>query len=970
MKKLRHFLLSRLSSGETGQAFILVLIFLMLGSLTLVPTLTHISTALKTGEIYEENTDELYTADSGIEDSLWRIKYDFMGADYKPYDFETAWPYETEGLNQMTANFTIMNVWFPTDVNLDDLGLDADEAREMIESEKLVVAGSAPPGSDDYNIMISFSPSTGDNLTVKSLGVWLPRDFTYVPDSCTLQVDGEPYDPDHITVSEAPGGTTVLWSYDADYPLFTDFPGVDPEVLPMITVFTFNYTPPAEHPNWTPAAVAWITTDMNAGSLGYPNPNDVPVSWDIDTRYYKIVSEAGNTAIEAYSSKNELRQMGDAMSGDYVAIGNSLLSDDDGDDKRDDWHTPGSFNLTSIPSNADAVYAFLYWSGWRNENAIETVFSESCSDFDEWRRSDDELKSQTSYPSGDISRSGTWDKTTNMYTYVDEQGSNDGDTSYLLHGTTAGNVLFSFPAFNVPPGSVIQNLTIYLVARDESSGYNKIQPALRVGGTNYTDTNNPSVSTEVPTSYGTPVISYAYTYNPRRSGSSPWTADDINGIGSYALQGFGVRSADASPQIRLTQVYARVNYYSPSCWSISSSEFRGQGSSSASDAQRTLTLENGLDLDSYGEGIFGVSWDQDESGMDDEDVLYFAFSGDGGDNWSPNYKAFQGEDPDSPFWYTIPDDYVTDDFKIRFLQDANGSSDYAYLDNIEIVYLPVDTEITFKIGNDQVYFDGSQPADGPYPLTASRSYAMRNTMWGADYGFSYACIRDVSALVKKYPVDPDEEHHTGNAVYSVDGISADIRNPNNSLSDFAFAGWSLIIVYACPESAGHYIYIRDDNFAFHPGTGGNLDFDEDGDGGGTIRGFKIPNPITDEDGNIIETVAARLTCFIVEGDDFLNDSSSITITGYQSGLSKSLTNPSCEVNDVWNGRSYPGTFNEGVDVDTFELLWDDGILTPKDEELQVDLLSLNDAWNLVYFIISIRSETVTSGTPNYLIRGN
>jgi hypothetical protein len=60
--------------------------------------------------------------------------------------------------------------------------------------------------------------------------------------------------------------------------------------------------------------------------------------------------------------------------------------------------------------------------------------------------------------------------------------------------------------------------------------------------------------------------------------------------------------------------------------------------------------------------------------------------------------------------------------------------------------------------------------------------------------------------------------------------------------------------------------------------------------------------------------------------------------------------------------SYPG-----IDVDTFYVLWDDGILTPKDTSLHLDMNSGTDAWNLVYFIMSVRSETVTAGTGHYII---
>jgi hypothetical protein len=953
MRYLIKFVLNRLSAHEAGQALIIVLVFLMLGSLTLVPTLVHISTSLKTGKTYEAHTNELYSADSGIEDGLWRIKYDFMGVDYNPYDFDTEWDYETDEINGVAANFTIKNVWFPSDVTLESLGLTANDAKAMIESEKLVVAGtSGAIIGNPYHVKIDFTPDDGDNLTVKSLGVWLPQGFEYISGNCSL-LDGSPTEPDHINVDPAPGGETVVWSYDEPYPLFADFPGVSDEIIPMTLDFTFGYTPPAEHPNWMPLAIAWITTDMDPTC---PNLNDVPVSWDTDSRFYKIVSEAGITEVEAYSSKSKLRQMGDAMSGDYVAIGNSLLSDDNHDNLRETWHTPGSFDLDSIPSDADAAYAYLYWAGWRNDSAKSEIFNDDCNDFNDWNRSSDDL-SNTSYPSGDISHSGTWDKTTNMYSYVDETGSHDGDATYLLHGTSSGYALFSFPAFSVPAGSNIYNLTVSLVARDDSSGSNRMQPALRVGGTDYL---TESSSTSVPDSYGT--INYVYTTNPDTG--APWTAEDINGTGSNPLQGFGVRSSDADPRIRLTQVYAQVNY-SESRWSIDSGRFHGRGTDSATTDQRTLTMKNSLNLGSYTPTTVVVYWDQyGSNNLEDEDALYFAFSGDGGATWSDDIEAFHNDPLTGNYrhyWYPIPEDYLTSNFKMRFYFNFNQANEYVELDDIKVVYMPPDTSITFTIDGQQVYFNGSEPAAGPSPLIAGRSYAMFNSMWGVPEGYSYACIRDVTALVKKYPENPGEEHHTGNALYSVDGVTA------NTGSNFSFAGWSLIVVYASPQTAGHYIYIRDNNFMFHPGTGGNIDWDQDGLDGGIITNFIVPNPITNKYGVITETIAAKLTCFVVEGDNF--GTSSITITGEQSGASMDLWNVNSPSPDVWNGRSYPGSFNEGVDVDTFEVEWDDGILTPKDKKLYVDMYSNNDAWNLVYFIISIRSETTTSGTTHYMIRG-
>jgi hypothetical protein len=303
-----------------------------------------------------------------------------------------------------------------------------------------------------------------------------------------------------------------------------------------------------------------------------------------------------------------------------------------------------------------------------------------------------------------------------------------------------------------------------------------------------------------------------------------------------------------------------------------------------------------------------------------------------------------------------------------------------YIDDFKVVHLPLDNEVTFKIDGDQVYFNGSMPTMGNNPLVAGRSYVMLNEIpgWGGpqEYGFSYACTRDVTALVRAFCDEgaPPEGtgHYPGNGLYTVDDVSADTTH-EGSPSHLAHAGWSLIVVYASPDTAGHYIYIRDDNFAFYPGDGSFLDFDEDGTPGGQITNFVIPEPILDEFGGFKYPVAAQLTCFITEGDVVWGDDwgewDKITIRGQQSGLSKELSNDQSPADNVWNGLSYPGTYDEGVDIDTFEVLWADNILTPDDDVVYVDIESSPDAWNLVYFIISIRSETTTGGTSHYVIYG-
>ncbi len=307
-----------------------------------------------------------------------------------------------------------------------------------------------------------------------------------------------------------------------------------------------------------------------------------------------------------------------------------------------------------------------------------------------------------------------------------------------------------------------------------------------------------------------------------------------------------------------------------------------------------------------------------------------------------------------------------------------GSQQYCYLDNITIIVRPPDTSITFKINGVQYSLAGDGTPQVGGELTASMSTVIVNTT-----GYSYACHRNVTSLVQKYPVVPGEQHHTGNYKYTVGGVQADTGN------EISYAGWSIIIVYSSPATAGHYLYLRD-VFAYNAG---NVDADFDGDGqpGGDITGFVIPEPLRDRFGVIQDPVCAHLTCFVGEGDrwysgDFIAlnaDESYLThpvdipnanklwdgITLAPPGdADPNLPNNSSEPDNVWNSQSV-GMSQAGVDIDTFTVTWARQLLKPGDNKLHLDMYSRIDQWNLIYIIMSVQSKTVTGGTGHYVIYG-
>jgi hypothetical protein len=346
-----------------------------------------------------------------------------------------------------------------------------------------------------------------------------------------------------------------------------------------------------------------------------------------------------------------------------------------------------------------------------------------------------------------------------------------------------------------------------------------------------------------------------------------------------------------------------------------------------------------------------VSWNQHESGtLESDDGLDFAFSADGGTNWSTYYQAFRDDigSSDVEFQYIIPTQYLTASFKMRFrINSFSGSSEYCYIDDIAIVAMPPDTSVNFKIDGQQVYFDGDgAPQRGAQPINGSRSQVIPNA--SGINGFSYSCYKYVTDLVRTFSAkEPDPAlNHPGNGTYTLGGVSG------NTGTELSYAGWSLIIIYSSAATEGHQLYLYD-QFIYASGDT-NIDFDHDGEDGGHISGFIVPNPI------VGEVNAASLAVFVGEGDEcYSGDSLEFNGTA--------LSNSESPWNNVWNGTS-PGLTADGVDIDTFNITWASGLLVAGDTTAQIDIPTDVDNWNIVFIIISFRSETTTGNSLSYLIR--
>ena len=243
--------LPEIITGESGQAFLLVLVMLVLGSLLIVPSVTLASTSLKTGQMVEENMKGIYAADAGIEDALWRMIND------KPASFP--YNYEITGINGMSVSVVIEEV-------------------DSISGEPV----EPPAGHVDWMDITNKGTS---NIKIEKILNDFPPDLEYVAGSTSGNITTE--DP---TVTGNPTtGITLIWYMSAPYPIVE--PGPDPGEGEYNTeAHTFQLS--------GPPGVAGV----EGHGFVQARRGDITTVYDADSHPYTITAQAKNAADEVVAT--------------------------------------------------------------------------------------------------------------------------------------------------------------------------------------------------------------------------------------------------------------------------------------------------------------------------------------------------------------------------------------------------------------------------------------------------------------------------------------------------------------------------------------------------------------------------------------------------------------------------------------------------------------------------------------------
>jgi len=170
-------------SGQRGQALILVLIALALGSLLITPTLGYVSTGLIGSRISEEQLLEQYAADAAIENALWQLQYNVDGMtdqlNYENPSYDTA--------------ITVNGIEVPINISITQSPLGEDWPFPVPASQSGIYLDTAldiksPFPSDDgqttYFSHVVYMCNSGDSVVhPNSMLQRLDPRFTYVEGS-------------------------------------------------------------------------------------------------------------------------------------------------------------------------------------------------------------------------------------------------------------------------------------------------------------------------------------------------------------------------------------------------------------------------------------------------------------------------------------------------------------------------------------------------------------------------------------------------------------------------------------------------------------------------------------------------------------------------------------------------------------------------------------------------------------------
>jgi len=196
--------LKQMIKREKGQALPVVLVLLVIGGLTIVPSLNYTTTSLNSSQILGERVKGIYAADAGLEDALWSLANGLPPA------------------TQLPDNVNHMTVTIQTE-NRGDYTLYLGELIQPGEhNDYLTVDGEMmwDGGAEAYKYIITVTwqsePGTPE-IHLEEVGARLPLGYSYQPGSAADFAENlSTNEPDETTDSQ--GAYLLNWELEPPLP--------------------------------------------------------------------------------------------------------------------------------------------------------------------------------------------------------------------------------------------------------------------------------------------------------------------------------------------------------------------------------------------------------------------------------------------------------------------------------------------------------------------------------------------------------------------------------------------------------------------------------------------------------------------------------------------------------------------------------------------------------------------------------
>ncbi len=946
--------------GQSGfGTLVTVLAIMAVGAIIIAPLLAFVITGTRAGAVHDRITDRLYAADAGIQDGIWRVTDGKYPATWKETWDDDVYAdnltYPLPSLNGCSIDVTIQPVWLLA-------GLETPSAAQgSTPDPRLVITSNVLEAeARSMQIIIIMHTSIQESTQIRRIGVWLPQGFGYVTGSSSLEQASGAAKCTHVSVQEWKNGNVVLF----DYPTPVDFPAL-PNVSGDRLVIGFSYTGAgAPSSSW-----AWCRTSSNT---------DCHLSWSNDIKMFQVKSTAtdpvtgGTTSVVAGQMTNESVGTYLAYYGDYAVTGNALMRATSGK-VRDRLYQESPGQISVIPASGTARKIILYWSGWKDQPEKA------------WSLSPTELHQLAlTYGVAQVSVAAEYNghryelgrvTATEWTVLPNGSPSSQNGWSYGCNADITNLVKSSLPA------SFVGNATYWVGHIDTETPLPSSQNMNGIWGTSDSNIFMVGNSGHILRYDGTSWSSMTsgttkHLYGVWGSGPSNVFAVGADGT-ILRYDGTSWSSMTSSTPNNLYGVWgtAANNVYAVGA---GGKILKYDGSTWTSKTGPTPTSTYNQDL----HGVWGSSaqnvWAVGKHRFAIEWLILWKYyytlwqTTNGGGAWGSPYSLDGG-----PFGYDLNAVWGTAANNVyavgaggKILKYDGSSWSEKTSGTSSDLYAVWGSSAT------DVYAGGAggtirHTTNGGTNWTAetSTSSARLNAIWGTGSGSIYAAGNADGSVSTLLRWDGSSWTRIGGGAGTNlwgwgnphSGDTSKVATTACPLSDvvsneWANACWSIVTLYTSPETPAHQMYLFN-TFRYWNGND-TKEF--------TLDGFLAPQGINDE------AEAVKLSYFVGEGDGWYGNGDNIYLNGTQ--LNPSYISPSASapngncMNSVSNSGGLPDQPpDDGIDLDTYVIPGSAHLINPRDSSAKVKLTTGTDVWNMVYMILSFRSDNVGSGVLTYIL---